>query len=68
MNQNAAGGGYITGSRSAAVVGVADTIEEAEKIAESAIQHIKGDVFYRKDIGTLDLINKRIERMKELRK
>ena len=59
---------YITGSRSAAVVGVADTIEEAEKIAESAIQHIKGDVFYRKDIGTLDLINKRIERMKELRK
>ncbi|AEH06570.1 phosphoribosylamine--glycine ligase [Methanothermococcus okinawensis] len=59
---------YITGSRSAAVVGVADTIEEAEKIAENAIQYIKGDVFYRKDIGTLNLINKRIEKMNNLRK
>ncbi|WP_292460051.1 phosphoribosylamine--glycine ligase [Methanothermococcus sp.] len=59
---------YTTGSRSAAVVGVADNIKEAEKIAESAIQHIRGDIFYRKDIGTLNLINKRIEKMKKLRK
>ena len=58
---------YITGSRSASVVGVADTIEEAEKIAENAVQYIKGEVFYRKDIGTEKLINKRIVRMKELR-
>jgi phosphoribosylamine--glycine ligase len=58
---------YMTGSRSVAVVGVADTIEEAEKIAENAIQYIKGDVFHRSDVGKLDLIKKRIERMKELR-
>ncbi|MBA2862274.1 phosphoribosylamine--glycine ligase [Methanococcus maripaludis] len=59
---------YITGSRSAAVVGISENIEEAEKIAQKAIENFKGEVYYRSDIGTLDLIKKRIERVKKLAK
>ena len=58
---------YATGSRTAAYVGVADTISGAEHIAEQEISNIKGPLFHRKDIGTSDLINKRIEAMKRLR-
>lgn len=56
-----------TGSRTAAFVGIAPTIAEAEKIAETEIQKITGPLFHREDIGTRDLINKRINIMKELR-
>lgn len=42
---------YMTGSRAVAVVGVADTIEEAERIAEEATKYIKGEVYHRSDIG-----------------
>nr|A9A6Q7.1 RecName: Full=Phosphoribosylamine--glycine ligase; AltName: Full=GARS; AltName: Full=Glycinamide ribonucleotide synthetase; AltName: Full=Phosphoribosylglycinamide synthetase [Methanococcus maripaludis C6] len=59
---------YITGSRSAAVVGISEKIEEAEKIAQKAIKNFKGEVYYRSDIGTLDLIKKRIDRVKKLAK
>ena len=57
-----------TGSRAVAVVGVADTIVEAEKIAEAEIKRIKGKLFHRPDIGTAELIQRRIEQMQELRK
>ena len=55
---------YATGSRTAAYVGVADTISEAEQIAEQEISCIKGPLFHREDIGTSALINKRIEAMR----
>jgi len=58
---------YATGSRTAAVVGVADTITLAEKIAEDDINRIKGLLFHRKDIGTPELIQRRIETMRALR-
>ncbi|MFI4955425.1 MAG: phosphoribosylamine--glycine ligase [Gammaproteobacteria bacterium] len=58
---------YATGSRTAAFVGVADTIEEAEQISELELSRIKGPLFHRKDIGTADLINQRIEAMRKLR-
>ena len=58
---------YATGSRTAAYVGVADTISSAEEIAEREIAHIEGPLFHRKDIGTTALINKRIEAMQRLR-
>jgi phosphoribosylamine--glycine ligase len=58
---------YTTSSRSLAVVGIDDNIFEAEKIAEKALSHIKGNVFMRHDIGKKDLIEKRIKHMKELR-
>ncbi|MEE9152223.1 MAG: phosphoribosylglycinamide synthetase C domain-containing protein, partial [Thermoplasmata archaeon] len=58
---------YTTSSRSLAVVGIENSIFEAEKIAERALSHIKGNVFMRHDIGKKDLIEKRIKHMKELR-
>lgn len=56
-----------TGSRTAAVVGIADSLEEAERIAEKEIRAIKGPLFHRKDIGTTALIRKRVEHMNQLR-
>jgi phosphoribosylamine--glycine ligase len=58
---------YATGSRTAAVVGIAPTIAEAEATAEDMIQLIKGQLFHREDIGTDELIDKRIQQMKTLR-
>ena len=54
-------------SRSIAVVGIADSINKAEQIAEKEISQIKGPLFYRKDIGTDELVGKRIEHMDSLR-
>lgn len=58
---------YMTSSRAIGVVGIADTLEEAERIAESAVQAIKGNVDHRPDIGTKELIQRRIEHMKALK-
>jgi len=57
----------MTGSRAVAVVGIADTLAEAESRAEAAITKIKGNVFHRADIGTAELVAKRVAHMKELR-
>ena len=57
-----------TSSRSLAVVGISDKISDAEEICEKALNHVVGDhIFIRHDIGTPDLINKRIEHMNQLR-
>ena len=59
---------FTSSSRSLAVVGIADNLSDAEKICEQALSHVKGDhIFIRHDIGTKDLINKRIEHMNKLR-
>lgn len=58
---------YTTSSRSLAVVGIEDNIFAAEKIAERALSHVKGNVFMRHDIGKRELVEKRIKHMKELR-
>jgi phosphoribosylamine--glycine ligase len=58
---------YTTSSRSLAVVGVENSIFDAEKIAERALSYVKGKVFMRHDIGKKELIEKRIKHMKELR-
>ena len=55
------------GSRTIAVLGVEDTIEEAEKVAEKKISKIEGPLFHRKDIGTSSLIAKRVKHMDSLR-
>jgi phosphoribosylamine--glycine ligase len=56
-----------TSSRSLAVVGISDTLNNAEKICEDALNHIKGDnIFIRHDIGKQKLIKKRVEHMKNL--
>jgi len=58
----------LCGSRAVAVVGIGDTIAEAEKLAESVASRVSGPVFHREDIGTAGLIKKRIEMMKTMRK
>lgn len=58
---------YATGSRAAAVVGIAETIAEAEAIAEKEIKRIQGSLFHREDIGTEELIQQRVQHMKTLR-
>ena len=59
---------YTTTSRSFAVVGVADTIDDAETIAEDALA-VAGDegLHMRHDIGTATLVQRRIDHMKKLR-
>jgi phosphoribosylamine--glycine ligase len=56
-----------TTSRAIALVGIEKTIEDAERKAEKAIDYIQGPLFHRKDIGTKELIQKRINNIKELR-
>ena len=55
------------GSRTVAVVGIADTISEAEKIAEKEVSSLSGPLFHRTDIGTDDVIRKRVDHMNALR-
>lgn len=56
----------MLGSRTMAFIAAADTTDEAEELVEKAITNIKGPVFHRKDIGTKELIQKRVEMMEEL--
>ncbi len=59
---------YTTTSRSFAVVGVGDTIADAEEIAEDALA-VAGEegLRIRHDIGTADLVQKRIDHVNDLR-
>jgi len=57
-----------TSSRSLAVVGIADALSDAEKICEKALKYVKSDhIFIRHDIGTKELLDKRVNHMRELR-
>jgi phosphoribosylamine--glycine ligase len=58
---------YTTTSRSFAVVGVADSIEEAETIAEDALAAAGEGLRVRHDVGTPELIQQRIDHMADLR-
>ncbi|MCK4327148.1 MAG: phosphoribosylamine--glycine ligase [Candidatus Diapherotrites archaeon] len=58
---------HMSSSRALAFVGIGDTIEEAEAVAAKDLSLVKGRVQYRKDIGTPELIQKRIRHMNELR-
>ncbi|QLD87568.1 phosphoribosylamine--glycine ligase [Natronomonas salina] len=61
-------GVYTTTSRSFAVVGLADTVSEAEAIAEDALQRAGEEgLRVRHDIGTSDLVQRRIDHMREIR-
>jgi phosphoribosylamine--glycine ligase len=61
------GGVRTTTSRTLALVGIADTIEDANEQAEQALSHVKGEAIdARHDIGTPKLVEKRVEHMREL--
>jgi phosphoribosylamine--glycine ligase len=54
-------------SRTLAFVGIADTLEEAEEMAEGAAASVKGSVYHRRDIGTRELLAKRSAHMEAIR-
>ncbi len=55
------------GSRTIAMVGVADTISDAEALAEKEVSSISGPLFHRTDIGTDKIVQKRVDHMNSLR-
>ena len=57
---------YMMGSRAVGFVGIGDNLEEAEKIAEEGANSAKGRIFHRKDIGTKELIQKRVAHIKRI--
>ena len=57
---------YTASSRAIACLGIAENLEKAERIAEEAAKSIKGKVFHREDIGTKELIEKRMRHMKKI--
>ena len=63
-----ADGVFTTTSRSFAVVGVADSIREAEELAEAALAEAGEEgLRVRHDIGTADLLQRRVDHMREIR-
>ncbi len=59
---------FETGSRTVAVLAKADTIEQAGLVAENMLADVRGPLFHRKDIGTKELLQKRIDMMINVRK
>lgn len=58
----------LKGSRAIGFTAVADSISEAQYLAEEATKIVSGPVFHREDIGTAPLLNARKEMMDSLRK
>lgn len=62
---------FLTSSRSGGFVGIADSLPEAERIAEHAAQvlerHNQGAIRHRRDIGTAELVQRRVAHMHDLR-
>jgi phosphoribosylamine--glycine ligase len=54
-------------SRTLAFVGIADTLELAEGMAEGAAASVKGRVYHRRDIGTRELLARRSAHMEAIR-
>lgn len=55
-----------TASRTIGLVGISETIDAAERIAEEATTYVEGPLRHRRDIGTSALLQKRIDHMKSL--
>jgi phosphoribosylamine-glycine ligase len=49
-----------------AFVASGDDLAEAERIVEEAVSAVQGPVFHRPDIGTPELIAKRVEHVRAL--
>jgi phosphoribosylamine--glycine ligase len=59
---------YTTTSRAIGILGISNSLEEAEKIAEKGVRCVEGKLFHRKDVGTQEILQKRINHMKSLLK
>jgi phosphoribosylamine--glycine ligase len=58
---------YTMTSRTMAFVGTGNTLDDAEQVAEEAASSVQGSVRHRRDIGTAEMLERRVARMKELR-
>jgi phosphoribosylamine--glycine ligase len=58
---------FLKGSRAIGFTAMADTLSEAQYLAESAIKCVTGPVFHREDIGTAKLMQERTEMMEKIR-
>ncbi|MFH1785353.1 MAG: phosphoribosylamine--glycine ligase [Candidatus Micrarchaeota archaeon] len=58
---------FTTGSRAFGIIGKAKTLDDAEKIAEKGCDYVSGPVWHRKDIGTKEFVNTKIDRVLKLR-
>jgi phosphoribosylamine--glycine ligase len=58
----------MSSSRALAVVGIGDSLAEAEARAEQAARLVRGPVRHRSDIGTEALLRRRAEHMTQLRR
>ena len=56
-----------TGSRAVAVVGIGETLSDAEAVCEQVVRQIPGPFFHRTDIGTDSVIAGRVDHRKRLR-
>ncbi len=57
----------LTGSRSGAVVGIGDSLQVAERLAQRLAAKIEGEVRHRSDIGRPEIVQARIDHMTALR-
>lgn len=58
---------YSTNSRAIGIVGISDSLTEAEHISEFATRFVSGPLWHRFDIGTPGLVQKRIDHMQTIR-
>lgn len=65
---DSAGRLFTGSSRALAFVGIADTLTQAEQLAEKGVRSAEGPLFHRRDIGTETLINRRILNLQNLRR
>ncbi|MFC1641465.1 phosphoribosylamine--glycine ligase [Myxococcota bacterium] len=56
----------LVGSRAVALVGLANSVSEASDLVESAISLVDGPVVHRPDIGTPELLARRVAHMQRL--
>ncbi len=68
VSEDEQGNLLLGGSRTAGIVGIGNTISEAEQVAQSLCQQVQGSIRFRTDIGTDALIQKRIDLMDSIRK
>jgi phosphoribosylamine---glycine ligase len=59
---------YTSSSRALGLVGVGNSIDEAEQICEGVTQFVEGKLYHRRDVGTQKLLQKRIDHMDVLRR
>ena len=58
---------YTTTSRSVGIVGVSETIADAEQTVERALRHVSGRIHVRHDIAKKEMLDAKVARMNKIR-